>query len=363
MTAPSPCDTLFSGGIVHPELYLWDAWSYQDAGQWHLYCLAVARTLPDGTALAAHHRNRVPFHIRHFVSDDSGRHWRDLGEFQSHGLAPDGHDARNVWSGSILRLAPGKFLCGYTGLRVRDDRHEFFQTLGAGFSRDGLTIDPHSLSLLLCPERDHPAIRDAGYYVDRIENLGANAGEENGPILAWRDPFFIQDNGTVYMLWAAKKSKDTCALGMATVTITDNTVAMDKLLPPVVMPDSATFSQLEIPKIVYDSTQARFILIIATTTRISETQPDAEVEKRMRLYTAKSITGPWTSGGGQSSAIENSTCLFGMTVLEVDTVSGTLRCMAPYTELAQDPKPLSFAPTFNIALDDIGRCNKIKALW
>ncbi|MFK7733988.1 MAG: hypothetical protein AB8B48_20375, partial [Pseudomonadales bacterium] len=69
----------FVGGIIHPALYLWDAWSYQEANEFHLYSLAVGRFDADGQALDPLLRNSKPFHVRHFLSRDGGHSWTDEG--------------------------------------------------------------------------------------------------------------------------------------------------------------------------------------------------------------------------------------------------------------------------------------------
>ena len=50
---PKPHAGAFRGSIAHPDLYLWDAWSYvEDDASLHLYTLAVGRKGPDGASLA-----------------------------------------------------------------------------------------------------------------------------------------------------------------------------------------------------------------------------------------------------------------------------------------------------------------------
>ena len=57
----SSVDTqVFEGSIVHPELYLWDSWSYQEQGTMHLYCLAISRTKPNGEALLPAEKDSYP---------------------------------------------------------------------------------------------------------------------------------------------------------------------------------------------------------------------------------------------------------------------------------------------------------------
>lgn len=104
---PRPYAEPFRGGIVHPDLYLWDAWSCAESDGLHLYCLAVNRVLSDGTQLLPADRNNVAFHVRHFHSRDGGRSWTDKGCLIAPRSGERLPDSRTIWSGSVEPLPDG----------------------------------------------------------------------------------------------------------------------------------------------------------------------------------------------------------------------------------------------------------------
>ena len=320
----------------------------------HLYCLAVNRIKDNGEPLLASDRNNYHFHIRHFVSSDKGLCWMDKGAFQRAAMVADGHDARNVWSGSILPLDESRLLAAYTGIREAGEDHPFVQNLAVGISTTGDTIIKASGQVLLCPVRDEIMIRAAGYYLSDRAEIGAKGGEAGGPILAWRDPYVFKDaSGQLNLAWAAKSTATTPALGLASVIENGSGFAIDKLLPPVALPDDHLFSQFELPKIYFDDVKQRYLLIAATTTRESESQSDEDVVKKIRLYVAENFAGPWRAGGVASSEIFSLDTLFGMTVISADFTEQKILCMAPFTEAASIDDALSFAPVVEIDISGI----------
>ncbi len=360
---PAPWPELMTDGICHPQLYLWDAWSYLEGDDVHLYCLAVNRKLRDGSTLAPQKRNAYQFHIRHFLSVDEGQHWRDCGALQTPGQAVDRHDARNIWSGSVLRLPDGGVLSAYTGIRESGDGMPFVQTLACAYSADGYSVEPGAQTLLSCPRRDSAQLREAGYYFASEAELGSAKGEEGGPILAWRDPYcFIDafadlantDAPVINAVWAAKSSRDQPAIGWGELGMRGKQYEMSKIMPPITLPDESLFSQIECPKIIIDPVKKRYLLLVATTTRFSEDQPDSEISKKIRLYYSDSLNTPWQMAGTEQSDIAGLENLFGMEVLKADFERGALLCMAPYTEMAEENKVLSFAPPFWLDISRIG---------
>lgn len=356
-------EQIFYGGIDHPDLYLWDAWSYTENQRTHLYCLAVSRYKEDGRPLAPSERNQTYFHIRHFVSIDTGVTWIDQGVFQISAQAKDGHDVRNIWSGSVMPIPSGKVIAAYTGIHEGDDEHPFLQNLAVGFSLTGDKFQYDSAQVLLCPKRDEDWLRSMGYYF-AADDLGSCYGEEGGPILAFRDPYVFNWNEqeqSFSVVWAAKSSSNQPAMGIADVEISSGVFRVKCLYPPVQVPDGHLFTQLEVPKIYYDAIRKRYLLIIASSTRQSETQPDHEVRKSIRMYYAKELMGPWQLAGSSSSEIENLDCLFGMTVLDFDQKNQSLIGIAPYTEMASEEKMLTFADRFSIDLSQLGEAEKLCA--
>ncbi len=358
---PPPHAQAFSGAILHPDLYLWDSWCGQSDNGLDLYCLALARTQSDGQTIQPSARNQYPFHIRHFHSVDQGLNWTDRGCFQKPGQAADKHDIRNIWSGSVLDIADKGKLCAYTALQQGDDQHPFIQSLAIGFAPRGKSFS--SGKVVLCPVRDRERILKAGYYLCEASCLGSKNGEAGGPILAWRDPYLFKDNkGNIMMAWAAKVSAKQPALGLAGITLNENfSCSVTELLPPTQISDGENFSQLEVPKIYFDPLEEHFKLIISTTNRQSETQAADEVQMHHHLYTSKSLTGPWLSGGTETPLLANLENLFGLSVVKADYSRRVLYCMAPYTEQAGKKLQLSFPPMFSIDLKQLGKVAQLQA--
>lgn len=350
---PTPVQGLFHGGIAHPELHLWDAWSYAEADTLHLYCLAVERQRPDGTPLPPAERNNVPFHIRHFASTNQGESWSDEGCL----LAPrcgQGHaDSRTVWSGSIEPLTDGKKLLAYTGLYELDDEHCFVQNVMLALS-DGYAIESRESEPLICPRRDWKAITDAGYYLAAPDDVGHRDGESGGPVMAWRDPFvFIDKDDQVHLYWSAKAGPKLGALGHGLLRRDGQRFYLEKLFPPTTVLDGGEMTQFELPKVYYDAKHETYYLISATCNRIDERQRDDEVNKTIRMHLSSSSDGPWRPWSPQGSALPGLEGLFGMTVLKADFERRSLLCIAPYTEAAGSDLGLTFSPRFRIGLDPV----------
>lgn len=361
---PSRREKAFVGTINHPELFLWDAWSLDLGNEIRLFSLAVSRTLAGGAALEPHKRNEYPFHVRQFKTLDLGASWTDEGVFQTPGSAFDGHDSRNIWSGSIFRMN-GKVLVGYTGIREMGEQRPFLQSLAIGEADLEKGVKADRSRLLLCPLRDESLIRGAGYYLDERQRLGHVDGEYPGPILAWRDPFIFagQQSGELFMVWAAKQSVTTPAMGLARMACTDSGFVIKELYPPIRLPDDYRYSQLEVPKIYADPVAGGYILVAATTTRLNEKQADAEVAKCIRMYRADQISGPWHPIAKTGSRIDGLGFLFGMTVLRFDADQRRMRCIAPVSEAAGSSLGLSFSRCFDLILPDATDGDRVRINW
>ncbi|WP_299337894.1 hypothetical protein [uncultured Psychroserpens sp.] len=340
----------FINGIRHPHLYLWDSWSYVEDNTIHLYCLAISRHKINGEELNPNERNDFPFHIRHFISKDNGISWKDEGCFMS----PQDISSlnyRTIWSGSVELLPNGKKLVAYTGLENIDSGRDFLQSIAIGISNNGFTVDSVYDKVLSSPIRDWKEITEKGYYLDIKDQLGSNLGEEGGPIMSWRDPFIFHDkNGELNLFWAAKVKPRVGAIARATLKAVGDFFEIEQLHTPVTVPDKDDFTQLEVPKVLYDDHKDCYYLIISSCNRLYENQPDSEIKKEMRLYTSKHIDGPWTSLGDKILGEEH---LFGLTVLRSDFKNNRLLCIAPYTEAADKDLMLSFAPVFYIYLNPL----------
>lgn len=354
ITIPQPFSQPFVNGIRHPDLYLWDAWSFVDSGNTiHLYSLAVSRTKPDGAPLLPADRNGFPFHIRHFTSDDDGLTWTDQGSLMTRRDDPVMPDALTIWSGSIEPLPDGKVLLAYTGLYDAGAAHCFCQNLMLALT-DGSRIISRASEPILCPRRDWDMIIRAGYYLAQRENLGHKDGEDGGPIMGWRDPFiFIDPDGLINLFWSAKVSPKEGAMGHATLRRDGDDFQLVQLHPPISLPDGPKFTQFELPKIYWNSAIKSYILIASTCSRQHENQPDAEVQKVMRAYRSASLRGPWQIFAGKDSALEGLDLLFGMTVLKTEHQGGQLLCIAPFTDCVDPEIRLTFAPRFHLDLDSL----------
>ncbi len=348
---PPAHSALFENGIRHPDLYLWDAWSYHQDGAFHLYCLAVSRSRPDGGVLQPAERNDYPFHVRHFSSIDEGKNWKDEGCFQTPGQARSGHDARNVWSGSIEPLLHGGKLVAYTGLYEIGAERTFLQNISLAFSGDGYRLDRLQEQPLSCPLRDRQQILNQGYYLDTVENLGHKDGEGGGPIMAWRDPFIFSDRqGLLHLYWSAKSDPCHGVIAHGIIEKTGDGYRLDRLYPPLSLPDGEDFTQAELPKVYCDRDSDSYYLILATCNRQYEGQSDDEVDKRIRIYRSDSLRGPWRACAREGSAIAGLDGLFGMTVLKTDFDRQRLLCIAPYTDAVESDRRLTFAAPFYIDL-------------
>ena len=350
---PSASKLVFQGGIKHPDLWLWDSWMVQHpAGKWNLYCLALSRTSQGGAPILPSQRNDSVFHIRHFTSSDAGITWRDAGPVLSPGNMPDGADARNVWSGSVLPLNDQQIAFGYTGIRVSDAERQFIQTICVATGPNFNEVTNFSRTALSCPIRDYDIIRKMGYYLGPRNTLGSNSGEEGGPILAWRDPFlFRADDGQLHAFWSAKSGPAIPVIAHATLRVSDGEIKLDELMAPIELPDASLFTQAEVPKIYYDETCGRFLLLISACNRIFEGQPDSEVNQEQRLYQSTHIRGPWLPICENESLLSGLDYMFGSSVMQINLSTGELKLMGPYTENAGTERQLSFSQPVTLELD------------
>lgn len=342
---PPPSTEKFEKGIAHPALWLWDSWTAETDGTAHLYCLALSRTDAAGNAIMPENRNDYPFHIRHFTSENAGRSWTDAGVFLQPSDAGDGAFARNIWSGGILARGPDEWIAGFTGLRDAGADRPFLQSICIGYSRTADALDAGTVTTLSCPLRDYDQIRAAGYYLPARETLGAYEGEEGGPILAWRDPFILDaGDGKIEVFWSAKVAPARPAIAHATARRIGDAFQIEKLHPPMTLPDDGAFTQAEVPKVYVGASGACFLMISACD-RLNEAQPAEEVSKRLHLYKASSIRGPWTPAFANfSSGIPDTDYLFGASFLRADVAAGQFQLIAPYSEYKSQREQLTFAP-------------------
>lgn len=352
---------IFKQGIAHPDYFLWDAWSCQHRGLLHLYCLALPRRTEKGEAINPDQRNQYRFHVRHFISQDDGISWKDHGVFQQPAMANDRHDSSNVWSGSVFVDAQDQLWVGYTGIEQPSSDRPFVQNMALAKAHSFDSLEPARRFFLSSVLANYNEIRAAGYFLDAPQRLGYVKGECGGSILAWRDPFLFASGGKNYMAFAAKASAVQPAMGLARWDPSQPDKGIE-LLPPVVFPDDHSFTQLEVPKIYALKERRQFLLLCATTDRISEDQPGDEVNMQIRLYLSEHISGPWRPAGTTTSVLGNCDHLFGATVLTINEQSGTITLMAPYTTAPNDHRDLTFAPRFSVSLEEMGRVAQVHAV-
>ncbi|MCF6328791.1 MAG: hypothetical protein L3J02_03205 [Henriciella sp.] len=343
VSVPAASSIVFQGAIEHPDLWLWDSWLLKRGEELHLYCLGLNRIAGDGSAIQPSDRNQFPFHIRHFVSTDDARTWSDYGALIQPGGAVDGSDKRNIWSGSTAILPDASVLFAYTGIRESSADRSFLQTILLGRGETPNAMMATSRVALSDPVMDYSEICACGYYLGPRETLGDNDGEEGGPILAWRDPFiFVDSEETVHLFWSAKTGPKTPAIAHAILKSDGINFSIDRLLPPLLLPDSDKLTQAEVPKIYHDDKGGLYYLLISACNRLYEGQPDHEVTKEHRLYKSSSLDGPWQPYDCGDSLVPGLSGLFGASLIDADFESGEFRFIAPYTEMAQQSLQLTF---------------------
>lgn len=336
---------VFRGGIIHPDLWLWDSWTLKEpSGAVHLYCLALSKTTTDGTPITPPERNDFCFHIRHFVSSDHGGSWRDEGALLTPGQVPDGADGRNVWSGSALSLSDGRIAYGFTGVRDCGADRSFLQTICIGTGPDPYSIDKLPQSAISCPLRDYNMIVEKGFYLGPRASLGSNLGEGGGPIMAWRDPFLFEDgSGNLNAIWSAKLSPLVPAIAHARLKRSGDKIVLEELSPPIQLPDANLMTQAEVPKLFRDPDSGDLLLMVSACDRRYEGQPDKELTHNHRLYRSSDLQGPWQTITPDESRLPGLDGLFGASLISHDLGQGRFEILGPYTENAGPKKQLQFA--------------------
>lgn len=337
---PPVYDHQFSGGIAHPDVYIWDAWSMRkDGGDIFLYTLASPRdAYKNGDIDIQTQRDHLPHHHRLFVSGDGGHSWKDRGPSFAPSAAQDRFDSRSIWTGSALPYQ-GKFLCAYTGIRRHDDAHPFIQGIGLAASDDGFAFTRVTEEALSCPMRDYDMIRAKGYYLGPRGDLGSGDGEEGGCILAWRDPGLQIDakTGEVHAFWSAKSSLHSAqepVLGHGIIHDPLGTPRLE-LLAPVRLPDSGEYTQAEVPQLVYNEKQPLYYMVVSTCNRSSKDQIDRDLELNARVYLSSDLNGGWERAG---FIIRKKDLRYPAAITGFDAApdGGTLHFMAPYSRASNE---------------------------
>lgn len=352
---PPASNLPYFDGICHADLWLWDSWTCEIDGELSLFTLALARADNRDNAILPAARNDFKFHIRRFASTDDGRSWHDCGAYLSPSdTAAGGILRRNVWSGCATPTDE-KLFFAFTGVRQPSPERPFLQSLCAIVAPLDLSPpDPAKTIIISDPYTDYTHIRDRGYYLGPRDQLGDMRGEEGGPILAWRDPFlFANGDGTFDAFWAAKIRPVRPAVGHA--RLVPHKAGFDvELCDPVLLPDDREFTQAEVPKVYRDKASGSFCMLVSTCNRMREGQPDHEVTKELRLYRAKSLTGPWHPFRHDTSILSGLDGLFGASLTAFDIERGQATLIGPYTEMVAIDRQLTFAPPTQIDLNAMG---------
>lgn len=321
-------------------------------GAWHLYCLALSKVHSDGTAITPPQRNDFTFHVRRFLSDSSGRSWRDMGAMMQPQQVADGADSRNIWSGSTLRLDRETVAFGFTGVRDCGAHRRFMQSICVATGTTAGRAERMPEAALSCPQRDYDSIISEGYYLGPRELLGRNDGEEGGPIMAWRDPFlFAGPDGQLHAVWSAKVSPTTPAIALARLKREGGQIKLAQLYAPIELPDAHLMTQAEVPKVYRDPASGDFLLLVSACDRRYEGQPDTELTHIHRLYRSPDLHGRWTCFGRGSSALPGLDGLFGASVVAHDASEGRFSFLGPYTENAGHEKQLQFADIVKVEVE------------
>lgn len=347
---PSPSQKVFTGGIDHPDLWLWDSWTMKEPdGGLHLYCLALSKTDSDGRAITPPERNDFTFHVRRFVSADAGWSWRDEGAVMAPGQVGDGADGRNVWSGSVLRLDAARVAFGFTGVRDCGPDRRFLQTICVATGSGPGQPDHMPEDALSCPLRDYDAIVAKGYYLGPRDTLGSNDGEAGGPIMAWRDPYLFETaDGELHAVWSAKLSPTVPAIAHARLKRDGDRISLQNLSAPIQLPDASVMTQAEVPKIYQDPSSGDFLLMVSACDRRYEGQPDSELTHFHRLYRSAQLHGPWRAYDAAGSALPGINGLFGASLLDQDISQGRFSVLGPYTENAGPERQLRFSEVIEV---------------
>ncbi len=270
VAATVSCASKYPPGVLAVEgQYIWDSWVVEDSGTLHRYALSAP-----SEGYEPNDRHEHAF-LRHVVSEDGGLSWHDLGPTivpQPAGTWPD----HVVWTSSIHLFKDDKgskeFLMFITGRSKADGT---IQRIGLARSSDG----------------QHFSVPEV--ILNPTQSLGYDITDDDGIIMAWRDPFVIKDpkDGRWHMLFSAK-SKDDCGVIRPTVghaVAEGGDFTRWKLRPPQVLPQY--YRQVEVPYMLIR--KGRYYLFVATQAN-PRVDNNAGKEAAFRGYVGDSIRGPWT---------------------------------------------------------------------
>jgi len=239
---------------------------------------------------------------------------------------------------------------GFTGIKNLGNGRNFFQSMGiASLDRAGKLIQVDDVPFS-CPDRDYEQIRAAGYYLGPKDALGSDDGEEGGPILGWRDPYLVEETpDRIHAFWSAKTSAREGCVAHAALARKGQGFEIERLYPPIKIPAGEIYTQTEVPKFYSNTQTGSHLMLISSCDRLYEGQPDSQVSKRLRLYTAGSLRGPWHPYRPEGSHVTNDDKLFGASAISCDFISQELCLVAPMSETASPEDRLTIAPIFKLS--------------
>jgi len=302
--------------------YIWDSWIVEDEGILHRYALSASiEYIPN-------ERHQHAF-VRHAISQDNGLSWIDKGPVitpESNGEWPD----LVIWTSSILLRKDGngkkEFFMFITGRNKEDG---WGQRIGLVRSADGYQFGP--------PEQ----------LLSPAEVFNYDITDDDGIIMAWRDPQVIQEKktGIWHMFFSAKKKEPDGSVRptVGHATTTDDSFSNWELQPPLNLPHY--YQQLEVPYMIHRN--GKYYLFVSTQNHpLKEDNKDKQAD--YRGYMSDNITGPWEAVYGHKDKIYGHK-IYAPTIFEFPRGSSEYAAVSFFS--GDTPYPLTGTPIVPIEWD------------
>jgi levansucrase len=310
------------------EHLLWDNWVVFDSRRqiYHRYSLSAARKFgPENRHMHSK--------LRHFTSQD-GIKWRDLG------IALEGRKTsfdEIIWSGSAMVRPNGSISLLYTGARSTTEKTQLIAEAisedGHHFRRVGTILDwtTHDVQ-------------------KRAKALGYDFSQDDGVIMAWRDPFRIEN----LLLFASKvRSKSgtiSPAIGRAQL-VTSQSGDRWELKPPIALPLGPEIKQIEVPNMI--KTNRGFYLFVSTCDQLPEEPAGTLASTQIRVFRANSPNGPWKPATRNNGILlDNPSRIYALNLVRGLEAENLFRAVAFYQE--PHPHAFSLTPIFGIQMGKDG---------